>query len=74
MVILFEVALKLTAKFLMTCSYHMNTFSPLSFCTDQTENWIMHACLLVHIYVYQARNQLGTPGGAKSFLTGAQIF
>jgi len=34
----------------------------------------MHACLLVHIYVYQARNQLGTPGGAKSFLTGAQIF
>jgi len=23
---------------------------------------------------YQARNQLGTPGGAKSFLRGAQIF
>jgi len=22
----------------------------------------------------QARNQLGTPGGAKSFLRGAQIF
>jgi len=22
----------------------------------------------------QARNQLGTPGGAKSFLGGAQIF
>ena len=27
-----------------------------------------------HVYVTQARNQLGTPGGAKSFPRGAQIF
>jgi len=30
--------------------------------------------LRVYGYCQQARNQLGTPGGAKSFLRGAQIF
>jgi len=29
---------------------------------------------MVKQWLVHARNQLGTPGGAKSFLRGAQIF
>jgi len=32
------------------------------------------ACAAVRQLLDQARNQLGTAGGAKSFLRGAQIF
>ena len=30
--------------------------------------------IILHLRDMQARNQLGTPGGAKSFLRGAQVF
>ena len=33
-----------------------------------------HICTIIHYTHNQARNQLGTPGGAKSFLRGGQIF
>ena len=34
---------------------------------------LLHALTIIYV-TFQARSQLGTPGGAKSFLRGAQIF
>jgi len=36
--------------------------------------WAAHLAHPEYTPLVQARNQLGTPGGAKSFLRGAQIF
>jgi len=48
------------------------------FYLDSATLWSSH-CILAQKFVYvngakQARNQLGTPGGVKSFLSGDQIF
>ena len=51
--------------------------------TYSHESWVMTERILTQVQapemgflrrVHQARNQLMTPGGAKSFLRGAQIF
>jgi len=39
---------------------------------DGKSEKVLHPCLIQ--IINQARNQLGTPGGAKCFLWGAKIF